>query len=152
MFKNYITVALRNIIKEKSHLAINLFGLSVGMIGFVMASLFADYEENYDTFFEDSERIHIVYSRVSPQSNLGIPEVNGVYSALAPVYKAENPDVTMARLFGREIVVQRGDRLNYEDVHFVDPEFTEIFKFELVDGDLDRALAQPNAIILTERN
>ncbi len=150
MFKNYITVALRNIIKEKSHLAINLFGLSVGMIGFVMASLFADYEENYDTFFEDSERIHIIYSRVAPQSNLGIPEVHGVYSALAPVYKAENPDVTMARLFGREIVVQRGDRLNYENVHFVDPEFTEIFKFELVDGDLDRALAQPNAIILTE--
>ena len=70
MFKNYITVALRNIIKEKSHLAINLFGLSVGMIGFVMASLFADYEENYDTFFEDSERIHLIYSRVAPQSNM----------------------------------------------------------------------------------
>jgi putative ABC transport system permease protein len=151
MFKNYLTVALRNIIKEKSHLAINLFGLSIGLIGFVMASLFADYEENYDTFFEDSERIHLVYSRVAPQSNMGIPEINGIYSALAPLYKAENPDVTMARLFGREIVVANGDRLNYEDVHFVDPEFTRIFKFEPVDGDLERALSQPNAIILTEK-
>ena len=150
MFKNYITVALRNLIKQKTHLAINLFGLSIGMIGFVMASLFADYEENYDTFFEDSERIHIVYSRISPQSNIGVPEINGVNSALAPIFKAENPDVTVARLFGREIVVQRGDRLNYEDVHFVDPEFTQIFKFEPVDGDLERALSQPNAIILTE--
>ena len=150
MFKNYITVALRNIVKQKTHLAINLFGLSVGLIGFVMASLFADYEENYDTFFEDSERIHLVYSRVAPQSNMGIPEINGVYSALAPLYKAENPDVTMARLFGREIVVQNGDQLNYENVHFVDPEFTDIFRFEPVDGDIDRALSQPDAVILTE--
>ena len=150
MFKNYITVALRNIIKEKSHLAINLFGLSVGLIGFVMANIFAEYEESYDTFFEDSERIHLIYSRVTPQSNMGIPEINGVYSALAPLYKAENPDVTMARLAGREIVVQSGDQLNYENVHFVDPEFTRIFRFEPVDGDLDRALSQPNAVILTE--
>ncbi|MEE8371903.1 MAG: FtsX-like permease family protein, partial [Sphingomonadales bacterium] len=151
MFKNYLTVAIRNIIKEKSHLAINLFGLTVGLMGFVLANIFADYEESYDSFFKDHERIHVVYSKISPSSGLGIPEINGVNSAFAPVYKAENPDALMARFYNRETVVRKGELQVYANVQFVDPEFLEIFQMELIEGELANALDRPDAAIITEQ-
>ena len=151
MFKNYITVALRNIIKQKTHLAINLFGLTIGLMGFVLANIFADYEESYDTFFKDFERIHVVYSKIDPASGFGVPEINGVNSAFAPVYRAENPDAVIARYYAREIVVGQGELQFYQDVQFIDPEFLDIFVFEAVDGNLKDALRRPNTAIMTEQ-
>ena len=57
MFKNYLTVAIRNLIKQRSRTFISLFSLVVGMTCFILLMLYARYELSYDSLFERSDRI-----------------------------------------------------------------------------------------------
>ena len=45
MFKNYLTSAWRNILKNKIYAAINIIGLVVGLSVYVFSSLLATYED-----------------------------------------------------------------------------------------------------------
>ena len=53
MFSNYLTSALRNILRNKLFALINLLGLTAGLAIFVFAQLFVSYEESHDAFFPD---------------------------------------------------------------------------------------------------
>ena len=57
MFKNYLKVAWRNIIKKKGYALINIFGLSVGLGCCIVIILFLIHELTYDRHHPDEERI-----------------------------------------------------------------------------------------------
>ncbi|HIG41368.1 MAG TPA: hypothetical protein EYQ14_12635 [Gammaproteobacteria bacterium] len=73
MFKNYVTVALRRILRNKLYSAINILGLVVGLSVFLFGSLLANYEKIHDIFFENSARIFTVGTLFSPKADIGIP-------------------------------------------------------------------------------
>ncbi|MBT3606559.1 MAG: ABC transporter permease, partial [Candidatus Latescibacteria bacterium] len=50
MFKNYITVAIRNLARHKVYSFINILGLAVGMACCVLIGLYIYNELNYDNF------------------------------------------------------------------------------------------------------
>ncbi|MCH8861465.1 MAG: hypothetical protein IID51_03010 [Proteobacteria bacterium] len=56
MLKNYITIAIRSILKNKLFAAINIGGLAIGLAIFIFAQLFAGYERSHHAFFENSDR------------------------------------------------------------------------------------------------
>ena len=65
MIKNYITVAFRNIVKNKVYSLLNITGLAIGIMAFVMIMLYVQYETSYDKMFPNSDRIYRVYTRGS---------------------------------------------------------------------------------------
>ncbi|HMF70913.1 MAG TPA: ABC transporter permease, partial [Flavitalea sp.] len=61
MIKNYLTVAIRNILRHKSYSAINIAGLSIGIAASLLLFLVIRYEYSYDTFQKNYSKIyHIV--------------------------------------------------------------------------------------------
>ena len=58
MVKNYLKVALRNIVKSKGYSAINIFGLGVGIGSFLMIMTYVHYELSYDKYHDKSDRIY----------------------------------------------------------------------------------------------
>ena len=60
MLKNYLKIALRNLLRHKLYSTINVFGLSVGMACVILISLFIHNELNYDSFQENAHRIYRV--------------------------------------------------------------------------------------------
>ena len=60
MFKNYLKIAVRNIIKYKSYSAINIAGLAVGMAVCILIMLWVQYELSYDRFNENAEQLYYV--------------------------------------------------------------------------------------------
>src|ERR1700689_4691733 len=50
MFKNYFTVAFRNLWKNKIYSAINIIGLAIGMAACIVILLFVYYEKSFDGF------------------------------------------------------------------------------------------------------
>jgi len=52
MFKNYIKIALRSLLRNRIYSSINVFGLSLGLACFIIIALFVQYEFSYDTFHE----------------------------------------------------------------------------------------------------
>ena len=58
MFKNYLLVALRNLIRNLAFSLINVVGLSVGIACCILMLLFVSYESNYDTSYTNAGRLY----------------------------------------------------------------------------------------------
>jgi putative ABC transport system permease protein len=62
MWRNYVTVGLRALGKNKTYAFINIFGLAIGMAACLMILLFVRYEMGYDKWLADSDRVFQVQS------------------------------------------------------------------------------------------
>ncbi|HLL29902.1 MAG TPA: ABC transporter permease, partial [Allosphingosinicella sp.] len=60
MLRNYLTVGLRALAKNKTYAFINIFGLAIGMAACLLILLFVRYEMSYDKWLPNSERIYQV--------------------------------------------------------------------------------------------
>src|ERR1700743_3172135 len=61
MFNNYFKIAFRNLLRNKAHSFINIFGLSVGMAVAMLIGLWIWSELSTDTTFKNRSRIPAVY-------------------------------------------------------------------------------------------
>lgn len=50
MFRNYLKIAWRNIIRHKTYSVINVAGLAVGFAAFLLIFLVVRYEQSFDQF------------------------------------------------------------------------------------------------------
>lgn len=149
MLSNYILIAWRQLAKNKLYATINIIGLAVGLIVYVLGSSIVDYEESYDLFWENSERIFTVGSLFGPSANIGVSETDGIYTAFAPFIKTEIDDIeAVARTVGREFLVSINNDHYYQRIQFADPEFLQIFDFDYLEGD-PSALTNPQGVLLT---
>ena len=60
MFKNYLKIALRNLIKHKRYSLINILGLGIGLACFILIMLWVQYELSFDRFHKNCDDIYIV--------------------------------------------------------------------------------------------
>jgi putative ABC transport system permease protein len=149
MFKNYLKIALRNLIKYKKFSIINILGLAIGLACFILIMLWVQDELSYDRFHKNADHIYLVL-----RSDIGI--TSGVTSKmLAPALKDELPEVMDATSFVQlpesiKSYLQYKDKGFEENFALVDPQFFDIFSFNFKDGDPQSAFLNPNSIVLTE--
>src|SRR6059058_2781363 len=55
MWRNYWTVAVRALVKNRTYSIINIAGLAIGMAACIMILLYVRYEESYDRWLPDFE-------------------------------------------------------------------------------------------------
>lgn len=60
MLRNYLTIAFRNVAKNKVFSAINIFGLGIGLAACLMIFQFVSFELSYDKFHDKFDRIYRV--------------------------------------------------------------------------------------------
>ena len=60
MFKNYMKISMRNILRNRSYSLINIAGLAVGMACFILISLWVQDEISYDRFHEKIDNLYRV--------------------------------------------------------------------------------------------
>ena len=60
MFKNYLTVAIRNLLRHRVYSVINISGLAVGMACCILILLLIQDELSYDRFHQKMDRIYRV--------------------------------------------------------------------------------------------
>ncbi len=157
MFKNYLKIAFRNIIRNKTYSFLNLFGLSIGMAVFLLIFIYVQYELSFDKYHENSSSIYrIVQKQVDRKHYIKLHGTNVIAKTHAPVASAlvdEFPEVISAvRIeFMSNILLAAGENKFFEDrICFADPSIFEIFSFKLKKGDPESALSDPNSIIISE--
>ena len=57
MWRNYLTVGLRALAKNRTYAFINILGLAIGMAACLMILLFVRYEMSYDKWLPGAERV-----------------------------------------------------------------------------------------------
>jgi putative ABC transport system permease protein len=60
MFKNYLKVAFRNILKHKFFSIINILGMTIGVTACLLIALYVTDELSYDRFHDRADRIYQV--------------------------------------------------------------------------------------------
>jgi putative ABC transport system permease protein len=148
MFRNYLTTAINNLLKNKVFTLINLVGLTIGLASTLMIGLFVFDELSYDKQYADADRIYRISRDFAPDNLFlatNAPQV-------AELLKQDFPEIEQsARIFGGQYLLSRDEVAFYENnIRFADNSFFDIFKLEWLAGDPARALEEPNTIVLTE--
>jgi putative ABC transport system permease protein len=154
MWRNYLTVALRNIRKYKGFSLINIAGLAIGIASCLLILLFVQSELSYDRFHEKADRIH----RVGFTFHVGTNEFDAALGPcpLAAALVEEFPEVqSAARIFARQsrggdVFVRYGEK-RYKENKFLwaDPDLLDILTIPFIKGNPEEALAQPNSVVMT---
>jgi hypothetical protein len=63
MFRNYLKIAYRNLLRNKGFSFINILGLAIGMASAMLIFLWIQHEVSYDQFHEKKNRIYEAWNR-----------------------------------------------------------------------------------------
>lgn len=147
MFKNYIKIALRNLLKYRGYTLVNMLGLGIGMAATVWAFQNYRFCFSFDDFHEQSDRVF--RGIITKEGNEALMGVFPLPIALQA--QADFPAIEATVRFqeyGVNIKPESGESFA-EQVHFTDPAFFDCFSFPLLKGSPD--LNNRNAILLTEK-
>jgi ABC-type antimicrobial peptide transport system permease subunit len=144
---NYFRTASRFLRRHKGFAVLNIAGLTVGMLSFLLIMTWVRNELSYDQFHEKKDSLFLVLTE----------DQGGSWStttyALPPALKDGYPEVEdFARVWPwHDSLVRYGDiRFNEHAITLTDPGFFRMFSFPFVRGNPDTALAEKNSIVLTE--
>jgi putative ABC transport system permease protein len=151
MLKNYITIALRNLFRQKGFAIINILGLTIGLTVSALIILYIIHELGYDRFHENSRRIY----RVAIHGEISGQELNVAVSSppFGPALVNDFPEVVDYTRVNppHNSLFSFGDEKYYEDdILFADSSFFKLFTIPFIYGDPETALEVPRSIVLTE--
>lgn len=155
MFKNYLTVALRNLLRKKLYTFINIFGLALGLACCILMTLFTKHEWSFDRFHENHEQIFRVTTQRLQANNE--PALLSTFDATQPLWivdvlKAEFPNILHVSAFMQDgrVYAANEDKTFRQTVGLVSHDFLTMFTFPLLVGDPTTAFERPDGAVITE--
>ncbi|MDQ4086917.1 MAG: ABC transporter permease, partial [Pseudomonadota bacterium] len=150
MWRNYLTVGLRSLLKNRTYAFINIFGLAIGLAACLLLVLYVRYETSYDAWLPESERIYQVQAT---WHEVGQP-VTASQSSPMPVrdtLAGGFPQIEALTIAApsRPAVLRDGQPIYVEALR-VDPAFFDIFQLRFVRGSPQRTLPNVTSVVLTE--
>jgi len=156
MLKNYFTVTIRNIKRNLSYSAINVFGLALGITCSLVLYLMISFYSSFDNFHPNRDRIYrMVYSsQANDRQEFGA----GVPSPLPEVLRSDVSGLEHVLFIsgsynGMFTIENSGTKKMFaqdERFGFTDPTYFEVFSRNLIAGDPKTALSEPNQALLSE--
>ncbi|MCW5911656.1 MAG: ABC transporter permease [Cyclobacteriaceae bacterium] len=154
MYKSYLKTAWRNIIAKKTHAAINVSGLALGISCALLIFSLISYHLDIDNFHNNSDRIYRFVTeahRDQVSFSGSVPPSFG--KAFRDDYTFGEKTARLCTLTDQLIAVEEDADIRKfkEEVAFAEPEFFDIFNFPLVSGKRDNMLTEPNTALVSER-
>ena len=150
MIKNYLTIAIRNLMRHKLYTSINVLGLAIGLACGILILLYIQQEFSVDRDHTLGDRIYKVIreERGSTQTTYG----SGTSGALGPALEETFPEVeTTVRIWQQwGVSAKYGERQGQYISALVDDNFLDVFDFPLVKGDLETAFRTPYSAVITD--
>jgi len=150
VLKNYIKIALRNLMHQKVFSSINIVGLAIGLACGILLSLWIFDEISFDKFHENGENIYRVLENQSYSSQSMQVAVTPI--PLAESMKKDFPEIVFASRYNPTYGhVIKFDNIEFSELHgsFTDKDFLKMFSFPVIKGNTE-PLSDKNSIILTE--
>ncbi len=152
MIKNYLKTAWRNLWKNKTFSAINIFGLSIGVAAFLLIINYLRFEYSYDDKHERKDRIFRVPMMITEKD--GKEQTFAfTYPAVAPALKKDFPEIQEVARFRRQGgIVTYGDQRIVENgaIYYADASMFNIFSFHFLKGSASAAFKELNDAVITE--
>jgi putative ABC transport system permease protein len=148
MLKNYIKIALRNYLKNRIYILVNVAGLTLGIACSIVAFFNWDFHVNFD-----KQNIKSPYLfKINTVRNIGGVKENYALSPM-PLGSHILGSIAGVQDFARYTIVnanfKKEDVVLSQSVAFADSQFMELFDFPLISGDV-KELRLSNKIIITQ--
>jgi hypothetical protein len=161
MIKKQLLFALRRLGRHKLTTAINLLGLTFGILACMVIYLYVTYEFSYDKFHPDADRI---YRLVESVRGAGIQDENAMmappagaalrhettgFSAVTTLFTDDTRVlIPVAGKPARVIPGISNDELYH--ITFADTDYLKLFHYQWLAGNPATALQKPFSVVLTE--
>ena len=154
MYRNYLLVGIRNLLKNRAFAAINIAGYALGLACCFLLGQFVLHELRYDQHHLYANRTY----RIIREDQNGDEWLQNARTAavLAPTLKQHFPELSeVVRLIGGagtgRYLLQVEDKAVYGTrLYLADPEVFRVFNLPFVQGDPQTALRDPRGLVLTE--
>ncbi len=147
MFRNYIKITWRNILKHKVYSVINIAGLAVGIACCLLTVQWIQYEVSYDRFHKNKDSLYRVVFHAPDFDAYG----DVLPGPAADFLREEYPEIIRSTVFG-----YAGGKISHNRKGFnctgayIHNDFFKMFDFPLASGNPDRPFQQRNSILITE--
>jgi putative ABC transport system permease protein len=152
MFRNYLIIAIRSILRQKSFSLINILGLAIGLACALLILLWVQDELSFDKFHEHADRLYRVEEDQYYSGE--VYHVNVTPYPSGPVWKDEIPEIEDACRYQwpSGMLFTYGEKAFYEGgCVAVDSTFFDLFTYDFLHGNKASALTQPYSAVLTEQ-
>lgn len=151
MFKLNLKIALRNLWKTKGYTLLNIFGLSIGLAGFIIILLYANLEKSYDRWNPNAENVYRLSIKGGPDQD----EYASSQAELAPALKEICPEILD---YGRYYVWDMSQRLlSYGSTELyvnhilgVDSNWFNLFPYKFIYGDTKSSMLSKDQLVLSQ--
>lgn len=153
MLSNFLKVAWRNMMRSKVFTLINVLGLAVGMAACILILLFVRDEMSYDGYHENSDNIYRLsreFFNRDGESSLHLGHCAPPYCPLLKQdFEGTILEAVRFRNGYRPLLTYEDKQFEEERFFWVDPEVFDIFSWKMIKGDAQKALTEPNSLVLT---
>ena len=152
MLAHYSTIAWRNLIKNKTHSIINVFGLAVGLACSLLIFLWVQNEVSVDAFHKNGERLYKVFEREYYKDR-----IDGNYDMSGPLAEElkrripEVEDAVMMQDENKQKTLQAGDKILKVEGTFASAGLFRMFSYPLSQGTPATALSATDNIAISEK-
>lgn len=149
MLKNFIKLTIRNLIKNKTYVIINIIGLGLSLACCIVAYLNYDFAMSFDQNHDNLEKIYKVHTHK-------IVEGEKLTYGIAPMALASAIEekstavVKQSRYESIGINILKDNRALRKTIGFVEPDYLDIFTYPLKYGDKNSIDEKGNIIISSE--
>ena len=150
MFRNYIRVALRNLLRNKIYVGINTLGMGISMACCLTAYLFIAFNLEFNSYFQEEgmkNLVKVAHHQVEEDGTqfkeLMTPVILGPIAAegIANIEK-------YSRYTSTRIALSSEEEAFYETARFADADFMEMANIKLLKGSKE-SFKEPNTIFFT---
>lgn len=144
-------ISFRNFRKYRSSFLINLFGLSTGLACVLFIFLWVQDELSVDQFHTKGHRIYQLLENV--EQGGGVITRTTTAGPTSPGLMEDFPEIELAvsTTWNNSSALFIGDRSVTADGFYAHDGFFDVFSWEIISGNPEQLLKDPNSIVLSEK-
>jgi ABC-type antimicrobial peptide transport system permease subunit len=150
MYKNYLKIGYRNLLRNKGYSSINIIGLAIGVSVAMLIGLWVQDELSFDQYHTNHAKVAQVMARqslnnqINTQQALPIP----LKSELLTKYGEDFDNVILA-FWRQSLIISHNDIKLTSEGNFMGSDVISMFSINMLKGGND-ALVEPGSIIISE--
>jgi len=151
MFKNFLKIALRNLLKNKAYSLINISGLAIGMTATILIGLWINDEMSYNGYFDNKETIAQIFQHETNNAltDTGPAIPRPLEFALRKDYADNFKHIIMSSWTQTRYLKYGVTNLNIEG-NFMQEGAVEMLSLEITKGNSQNPLKEQKTIMLNE--
>jgi putative ABC transport system permease protein len=151
MYKNYLKIAFRNLLKHKAFSFINIAGVAIGLACFLLLAIYVKDELSYDRFNANADRIYRLSRTFLSKDGTVSLRLGHAAPPFGPLIKQDFPEVEqVVRLLETGALVKYGESVFSEEKMFAaEQNVFKVFGFKVLSGNPEKALENPFSIMFS---